>query len=56
MLSVSKRESLRKLVEYDLVNYFVGTGYARQTIFNTLNKLASGQPINYHKLTDRHIS
>ena len=67
MLSVSQREHLRKLVKNfvvknrklkksEIVNHFIKTGYARQTVYNTLNKLASGQPINDNKRTGRPIS
>ena len=67
MLSVSQREHLRKIVKNfvvknpklkksEIVNHFIKTGYARQTVYNTLNKLASGQPINDNKRTGRPSS
>ena len=35
----------------DIVNHFLNTGYRRRTVYDTLNKIASANPIKVKKRT-----
>lgn len=66
-LTVAERELLRNLVKNfivknpndnksKIVNHFVQTGFARRTIYNTLDKLSTTSSINDNKRTGRPSS
>ena len=63
-LNKTERESLRKRVEIvipqmkksEIVNYFQKEGYPQRTIYNTINRLHSGESIKDKKQTGRPTS
>ena len=63
-LNKTERESLRKRVEIvipqmkksEIVNHFQKEGYPRRTIYNTINRLHSGESIKDKKQTGRPTS
>ena len=57
-LSVNERENFRKLVKNSDIfrNHFVNTGYTCRTVYNTINKATSANPIKDKKRTGRPSS
>ena len=63
-LNKTERESLRKKVEFvipqmkksEIMNHFQKDGYPKRTIYNTINRLHSGESIKDKKQTGRPTS